>query len=59
MAALAGVKVTDIPEKVKEKSAVQLVVWAEDFKVRAVTANNNSVNNFFINMVLISNVVFR
>lgn len=56
---IAGVKFTDKPEMVKEKSALQLVVCAELLKVKAASVSNNSVNNFFINKILISNVPAR
>jgi len=55
---ITGVKVADNPDRVKEKSAEQLLVCAELLKVKAVRVSNNSVNNFFINKILISNVVF-
>ena len=55
---ITGVNVTDNPAREKEKSALQFVVCAELLKVKAASESNNSVNNFFINKILISNVVF-
>ena len=56
---MAGVKLTVNPEIPTVKLALQLVVCAVVLKVNAASVINNSVNNFFINKILISNVSAR
>ena len=53
----AAVKVTDNPETLKLKPALHEVFWAFVLKVNAARVSNSSVNIFFINKILISNVV--